>query len=420
MSTVGDRELNGAVGIVHTSIEAVNDGANPYQTLAPLHDYGEAVIMPEGYLAVWGHQACMDIMRSSAWGRHLPDSSIRAAWQHDLTAEQAELLRQEEPPHIAPWLQTFDGPEHARQRSLVSKPFTPRRLQVMRQRTTEVVGRLAAAAPRGVPFDFMSTIAFPIPNQVVGELVGLPLQDRDWFAERAVLLLAERDPRSSFDQLRRSTRAIRELGDYIRGLLRGETCPTEGLASDLLEAEETGARLTEPELLSLMLLMYVAGHGTTAHSMGNGLYVLLQHPDQLAALRADRGLTRSAVEEILRWDSGVTSVDYSAVEDTDIDGIRVPAGTPAHLFLSAANRDPRVYTDPGSFDIRRTEGPTVVFGAGPHFCLGAALARLELEIALDVLLAGFASIELATSTPPRGDSFNYRYFTQLPIVVSDN
>jgi cytochrome P450 len=126
------------------------------------------------------------------------------------------------------------------------------------------VGGLAAAAP----FDFMSTIAFPIANQVVGELVGLPLQDRDWFAERAVLVLAERNPRSSFDQLLKSTRAIRELGNYVRELLRGPIRPAQGLAADLLEAEEGDVRLSEPELLSLIPLMYIVGHGTTAHSVG--------------------------------------------------------------------------------------------------------------------------------------------------------
>lgn len=251
---------------------------------------------------------------------------------------------------------------------------------------------------------------------MIGDLVGVPLAEREWFAARAATQRFERDPASTFEQLLSAVRARRELSAYISTLIEERRRnPAHDLLTDLIGAMELG-EITMPELLALVLMMYLAGHSTTAHMLGNGLHALINHPDQLERLRADRTLLHRAAEEILRYDTMVISVDYRSQAGTVIGGVDVPAGAPAHVFLGAANRDPDVFTEPDRFDITRNEGPHISFGGGPHFCLGAALARLESEVALGVLLDRFRSMELVSDIPPRQDSFNYRSFQHLSVV----
>ncbi|MET0147038.1 MAG: cytochrome P450 [Ilumatobacteraceae bacterium] len=410
-------KLDDAPALLRAAMLSEDGRRDPYPYLSALHAHGAATMMDEGYLAVWGYAASTDLMRSPAWGRKPPDPTIRATWQHSMTSEQRAQLRDEDAPDLGPWLQLMDGQEHVHQRMTVNKAFSPKRLAVMRDRIEERVNELCDAIVPGEPFDFIEMIAYPLPTTMIGELVGLPLDRRGWFAERAGTQRSERDPASTFDQLLLAVRARRELAAYVEGLTEERRRhPAGDLLTDLLAVMDSG-EITKPQMLALVLMMYLAGHSTTAHMLGNGLHALVSNPEQMDLLRADRSLVKRATEEFLRYDTMVVSVDYRAQADTVVDGIDVPSGTPAHVFLGAANRDPAVFNDPDSLDVARDEGGHISFGAGPHFCLGAALARLESDVAFNALLDRFATIELVEDMPPRADSFNYRSFTRLPVVV---
>ena len=409
-------ELEDAPALLRAAMLSEDGRRDPYPYLSGLHRHGAATMMSEGYLAVWGHAASTDLMRSPSWGRQPPDPTIRATWQHDLTAQQRARLRDEDAPDLGPWLQLLDGPEHVHQRMTVNRAFSPKRLAVMRDRIQERVDELCDEIVPGEPFDFIQAVAYPLPTTIIGELVGLPLERRHWFAQHAGTQRFERDPASTFDQLLAAVRARRELSAYIETLVEERRDnPAGDLLTDLLAVMDSGD-ITRPQMLALVLMMYLAGHSTTAHMLGNGLHALIANPDQVERLRADRSLVKPATEEFLRYDSMVISVDYRALGDCLVAGIEVPAGTPAHVFLGAANRDPAVFSDPDALDVARDEGGHISFGAGPHFCLGAALARLESEVAFQVLLERFGSMQLAEPWPPRADSFNYRSFSRLPVV----
>jgi cytochrome P450 len=406
-----------AVELLHAAMLTPEGRRDPYPLLEKLHDYGDHSFMPEGYVAVWGYEVSNALMHSPSYGRVPPDPTLRAVFKHDLTEEQAVELRAADTVQLGKWLQLVDPPEHTRLRSLVSRAFTPRRVGASRPLIERTVARLLDQVVPGEPIDFVSRLAYPLPTQVVGELVGLPIDERGWFALTTGTQAADRDPHATFDDLLAAARARHDLARYILGLIdERRRSPKEDLATALINAQQAGDRLSEPELVAMILMLYIAGFSTTAHMITNGLHALLCHPDQLARLRSDPALVRPAMEEILRYDSMVISVDYCAKEDNDLLGEPVPTNTPVHVFLGAANRDPSVVVDPSLFIIDRHGPPHLSFGSGVHFCLGAALARLEGEVFLAALADRFGSIEVADPAPRRRDSFNYREFDSLTVV----
>ena len=184
-----------------------------------------------------------------------------------------------------------------------------------------------------------------------------------------------------------------------------------------MAAEEQGDRLTADELLTTCVLLLTAGHETTMNLIGNGLLALLRHPDQMARLRSDPTLIRSAVEEMLRYDSSVQLTVRTATSDAEIDGRAITAGDQVVALLGAANRDPEVFPDPERFDVGRTDNRHLAFGAGPHFCLGAALARVEAQVAMSRLV-GLPGLELATDEPEWRDTVTLRGLKALPVRFS--
>ncbi len=201
--------------------------------------------------------------------------------------------------------------------------------------------------------------------------------------------------------------------------------PRDDLLSQLIAVQEGSDRLTEGELISTVILLFGAGFETTTNLIGNGLYALLTNPDQLAQLRSDMAtgdratVIRSAVEELLRWDSPVQFDGRQAFEDVDICGVTVPRGTEVVTVLGAANRDPSHFSDPEQLDLRRDEGPPMSFASGIHLCLGAALARAEGQIVFERVLDRFPSIELADESPEWKPRITLRGLASLPVVFSD-
>jgi cytochrome P450 len=287
----------------------------------------------------------------------------------------------------------FDGAEHSRLRRLVSLEFTPRRIEALRPRIQEISDSLIEAMRGGDSADLIDDYAFPLPFQVICELIGVPMVDRDAFRSWSNILLDEFLARSA-----ESAVAASSMLSYVQDLVaRKRSEPDDALLSGLIQAGHEGDRLGEDELTSLVFLLLVAGHETTVNLIGNAMLLLLRHPDRLAALRAEPGLIPAAIEEVLRFESPVKMTTLRmAAEDVTVGDTTIPAGSVVFIGLMSANRDAAVFAGADTFDPDRTDtGQHLAFGHGIHFCLGAPLARLEGRIAVEGLLRAFPGMSLA-------------------------
>jgi len=307
----------------------------------------------------------------------------------DLSPEAIEGIRAS--------LLMVDPPDHTRIRGLVNKAFTPRVVEALRPRVEAIVDELLdAVEARGTRrMDLIADFAYPLPVVVIAELLGIPPEDRDafkrWSDELAVVL----DPFSTGGRFEGVDRAFVEARTYFAEIFDARRRePRDDLVSALVAAEEAGERLNETELLSVCLLLLGAGHETTTGLIGNAVLALLRHPTERAWLLEDPARAAPAVEELLRWDSPVQMTDRMVTEDLELGGARIRAGEQVVVLLGAANRDPERFTSPDSLDLRRDEGRSLSFGHGIHFCVGAALARVEAQIAIPAVLRRFGSLAL--------------------------
>lgn len=342
----------------------------------------------------------------------------REAWLVTRYGEAAALLkdtrfvkdRGKVPGARLPWMPGFarplarnmldlDDPDHRRLRALVHQAFTPRLVELMRPRIESLThAMLDRAAPRR-RIDLIADFAIPIPTTIIAEMLGVPERDRERF-HRWTGWIVRADV--STVAAVRALPAMFGFMRYLRGLIAAKrTAPGEDLLSALVATRaEDGDRLSEDELVAMAFLLLVAGHETTVNLIGNGLLALMRHPDQLAALAADPALRKPAVEELLRYDGPlVVSTERYAVEDTALGGATIPACATVYAGLAAANRDERAFENPDSLDIRRTPNRHLAFGDGMHFCAGAALARLEAQIAIGELVSRFPALALAGHAP---------------------
>ena len=314
---------------------------------------------------------------------------------------------------------TTDPPDHTRLRGLATRAFTPRTVERLRPSIVSLVDGLLDGFGDGRVVDVMDALAFPLPVTVIGEMLGVPAEDRPALrplvrAVTAVLELAVTP--AALDE---AAEADAALEDYFSRLVAQRRArPGDDLLTRLIEAEDQGDQLSEHELISTAILLFAAGFETTTHLIGNGLLALLRNPDQLARLRGDRSLVRPAVEELLRFDSPVQIALRTAYEDITIGGHDLPRGTVVIALLGAGNRDPGRFSDPEHLDVGRDEGPPMSFGGGIHFCLGAALARVEGQIVLDRLLDRFATWELVGDPPAHRDSLTLRGLAGLDVRFS--
>ncbi|NED92761.1 cytochrome P450 [Streptomyces sp. SID11233] len=288
----------------------------------------------------------------------------------------------------------MDPPDHTRLRSLVAKAFTVRQVEKLRPQVRELTaGLLDGMRAAGPPADLVDLFALPLPVAVICRMLGVPTEDRPRFR------VWSDDALSTSSLTAEEFEASRaELRSYMAGLIelhRQE--PQDDLMTALIEARDGGDRLSELELIDLCVAVLVAGHETTASQIPNFVLTLLDHPDQLARLRAEPELVPSAVEELLRFvplGSGAGQPRY-ATEDIEVGGTLVHAGSPVLVAVGAANRDALRFTAPGVLDVAREGNQHLGFGHGVHHCLGAPLARLELQEALSALIAGFPELRLA-------------------------
>ncbi|MBW3548283.1 MAG: cytochrome P450 [Actinobacteria bacterium] len=310
-----------------------------------------------------------------------------------------------------------DPPDHTRLRGLVSKAFTPRTVEALRPHVVRLVDDLLDEVGVG-EVEVMTALAFPLPVTVIGEMLGVPLDDRPQFQRLVRASAASLEPFVTPEALAAANAATLEMEAYFRGLVaERRMAPADDLLSHLIAAEDNGDQLTEQELLSTAILLFAAGFETTTNLIGNGLLALLRHPDQLERLRHDPALLPSAVEELLRYDSPVQVNGRVAGDDVDIDGHHIPAGATVLTLLGAANRDPRRFSDPERLDVGRSEGSSMSFGSGIHFCLGAALARMEGQVFFGRLLERYPTIELLDESPAYRDSITLRGLAELPVAL---
>jgi pimeloyl-[acyl-carrier protein] synthase len=323
------------------------------------------------------------------------------------------------PPGLGLSMLDRDPPDHTRLRGLVSKAFTPKALESLRPHIQQIVdGLLAQVESRG-EMDLIEEFAYPLPVRVICEMLGVPVADHErfkhWGLDIARGLDAIMLPPDS-EVAKRSMAGRHALSDYFRELIaRRRAAPQEDMLSALIAAEEAGDKLNNDELLATCILLLVAGHETTVNLIGNGTLALLRHPDQLRRLREQPGLIGSAVEELLRYDGPVQRTARIPSEDVTIGGQVIPKGEMVMPFLGAADRDPTQFPDPDRLDIGRADNRHIAFGMGIHFCLGAPLARMEGQIAINTLVQRMPKLALATDKPEFRQSLTLRGLRTLPV-----
>ncbi|WP_432094777.1 cytochrome P450 family protein [Streptomyces sp. bgisy100] len=320
------------------------------------------------------------------------------------------------PPALDANLLNIDPDHHLRLRRLISKGFTPRSVEALRERVQATADRLADGLAQRIEkdgsADIVADYSLPLPLAVIGDLLGVPEADRRPFADRVAEMFTPEHPR----QIAEAVEFLHRFLTDLVALRRAE--PDGNLLSELIAVRDEGDRLSEDELVSLAFLILMAGSENAQHLISAGLLALFEHPGQLEALRADPGLLPGAVEEIHRFAMpGQMAIRRFPLETMDVGGVDIPSGDTVLLCLASANRDPDRYPDPDRFDIRREDTGHLSLGHGIHYCLGAPLARMEIGIALDTLLRRFPDLALAGAADelPWRTSFRSRALVSLPV-----
>jgi len=311
-----------------------------------------------------------------------------------------------------------DPPDHTRLRGLVVKAFTARRVEDMRSRIQQIVDEnLDRIIPQG-RMDLIEDFAYRLPVTVICDMLGIPLEHREMFytGSRNSGRILEPVPMTP-EEIKQGNAGQAMIKMYFEQLfdLRRKN-PGDDLTSQLLHAEEDGSKLSNDELYANIILLFGAGHETTVNLIGNGLLALYRNPDQLALLKAKPELITNAIEEFLRYDSSVQMTGRSALEDVELGGRLIPKGESVLCLLGSANHDPAVYPDhPERLDIARPNVRPLSFGGGIHFCLGAQLARIEAEVAINTLLRRIPDLRLDDAVNAQWrSSFVLRGLERLP------
>ena len=400
-----------------SSINTDEGHQDPYSRYEALRRVGPAWRTGLGSVAITGYRDGMEVLRHPKLGREESDMDlperIGGRRQAGATGTSSMLL--------------LNPPDHTRIRSLVSRAFTPRRVEELRTTIGELLTPVLDRFAQQGGGDVIADLALPFPIAVISELLGVPREGNEHIHPLVHSVTALIDPASDEATLAAGEAAGAELAVYFNGLVEEKRLsPDDRLLSALIQVEESGDRLTAEELIVNTILLYAAGFETTSNLIGNGLRALLSHPDQIDRLRADPSLLHSAVLEMLRYDSPVQFNVRTALDAVDLFGETFPRGSSFLVLQGSGNRDELAYDDASNFDVARFaagDAPQPLsFGWGAHHCLGAHLARAEGEIVFGELLARFAEIELDTSrldgdAPRYRPSFTLRGLESLPVRV---
>jgi cytochrome P450 len=372
--------------------------ANPYPIYARLRAMDPVHVSPFGTALLTRYDDAVSVLRDKRF-------SVQHRDYLDETKSATPLLGDSFGPapnerDLSNVMLFIDPPRHTRLRTLVNKAFTPRVVDRLRPRIRAVVDELLDEAEPGGEMDVISALAYPLPVRVICEMLGVPLEDqaeiRGWSRKIAPIL----DPIVTAE----AQAGIEEASSFLQGywdslIETRRSDMRDDLLSELIRAEDEGHRLDHDELRSTCNLILIAGHETTMNLIGNGLLALLRHPAEAEKLRNDPELSRSAVEELLRYDSPVHLTARTATEDVEIGGVPIERGTLAIVAIGGVNRDPAQFAEPDGLDIERNPNPHLAFSAGAHFCVGSGLARLEAQLVFPRLLARMPKLELVDKEP---------------------
>jgi cytochrome P450 len=353
---------------------------DPYPAYARLRSLAPVYVPAEGPVVLTSYRAASAMLHTPLSGKD-SDARFRQLGMPDWREHPGLRMMYDS-------ILQLDEPDHGRLRGIVSKVFTPRRSEALRPKvraiSVRLIDRLRERADE--PADLIAQWAFPLPVAVIGELIGVPEEDRPPFAEWVRDHALSLEPGIGPAEIARCDVAAAHLDDYFRGLVAARRrSPADDLTSALAGLDG----FNDEELISILVLLFAAGFETTTQLLGNAVVALTRNPDQITRWRDDPGLTTNAVEELLRYDSPVQMNSRVLHDDVTVDGQQVPAGRVVFTLLGAANRDPERFPDPDRLDLGRPDVRPMSFGGGPHFCLGASLARIEAAEALPALLEAF-------------------------------
>ena len=387
--------------------------ANPYPAYDQIRASGPLQLPGIGLTVFSSYDHCDQVLR------HPFSASDRLK----STAAQREIAEGADPrPMGTPGFLFLDPPDHTRLRKLVSKAFAPKVVKALEPDITALVDGLLDKAAAAGRFDVIADLAHPLPVAVICRLLGVPIEDEPQFSRASAVLARALDPiytftgeaTESFDEFMQAGLWLRQ---YLRDLIaRRRSDPGEDLMSGLIHVEESGDQLTEEEIVATCNLLLVAGHETTVNLIANAILAMLRHPRQWAALGADPARVSAVVEETLRYDPPVQLMARIAADDMTIGGTTVPKGDVMMLLLAAAHHDPTAIDRPGEFDPDRETIRHLGFGKGPHFCLGAPLARLEAAVALSAITASLPNARM-DGEPRYKPNLTLRGMASLPVTV---
>ena len=317
------------------------------------------------------------------------------------------------------WVLMRDGKEHTRVRKILRPSFSHHEVMEWKPRIRQLVEELLDQAVGATRIDIAADFAYPLPVRVIAEMIGLG--DRNW---RDLLRLSDdharffNEPPFTVESTRRMVRSAHELANLIQQIIdQRRNAPGSDLISRLIKSEE--GSLEDADIVSNVFVLLVAGHETTRNLIGSAVYLLLTHPEQFEALRENRALLRGAIEETLRFEPPATAMQRLATEDIEIGGETIQKGDMVYLLIGSANRDPERFPNPEEFDITRKPGKHLAFGSGNHYCVGAILAHLEAELALNALLDRFPELSLDPDRPVKWvHSLGQRGPTSLPALLA--
>lgn len=387
--------------------------ADPYPVYRQLRESGP-ILMPESNLVVFaGFDDCDEVLRHPASCSDRLKSTV---------TQRAVAAGQEARPFGTPGFLFLDPPDHTRLRKLVSKAFSPKVVRALESDIAGLVDGLLDKVAAAGHMEVIADLAYPLPVAVICRLLGVPIEDEAQFSWASALLAQGLDPFIAFTGQPQGVEERMKAGLWLRGYLRDllrqrRADPGEDLMSGLIAVEEAGDQLTEEEIVATCNLLLIAGHETTVNLIANGVLAMLRHPEHWSALSQDADRASAIVEETLRWDPPVQLVGRIAGEDMSIGEVRIPKGDSMMLLLAAAHRDPAVTERPDEFDPTRDSIRHLAFGLGPHFCLGAPLARLEAAVALSAVTQRFPDARFIPDPPLYKPNVTLRGMAGLDVAV---